>query len=75
MSKEEQLQKLYQKVKENWGALAEISRITGLHRNHVREVLQGKWQNTDVLEAAADVIQRREKRKKRAFDNVKKAIG
>ena len=41
-----------------WGALKEISQITGLDRNSVRSILRGYWNNPAVVEAAISILKR-----------------
>lgn len=56
MDNNQATQQLYQNLKKYRGAIGEVSKKTGRSRDWVRFVLQGKYQDTKVVDAATKLL-------------------
>jgi len=66
--------RLYVKVRQKHGAISEIARRAGYHRNYVRSVLKGQYENIDILETAARYVQELDERHNKVYELIRVAV-
>ena len=68
------VQKLYQRVKQNYGAMNEIARRRNCHRNWVSMVLKGKYEDLEVLRISLEVVQEYEAKREYMIKELLRAL-
>lgn len=65
---------IYLEIKARYGALNEIANEANVSREWVRNVLQGKAQNSEILTIAAKVLRRHKQKERKALKEVAEAL-
>jgi len=68
------VEKLYQRVKQNYGAINEIAKRRKCHRNWVSMVLKEQYEDLEVLRISLEVVQEYESKREYVTQELVRAL-
>ena len=68
------IEKLYKRVKQNYGAINEIAKRRNCHRNWVSMVLKGQYEDMEVLRISLEVVQEYERKRENIAQQLMRAL-